>query len=123
MKNKGGRRREAILSQNWTLSSDVHETSLAKTPTEEVAKLTEQVNTLQSQVKASTHVLRQIQQETPMHRKRTAKHYSQRHERRLKKQRIEECSAALSWLEEDGLTPVSVTFLNKESNELEKITI
>ena len=55
-----------------------------------------------------------------MRRKRTAKHYSQRHERRLKKQRIEECSAALSWLEEDGLTPVSVTFLNKESNELEK---
>ena len=37
--------------------------------------------------------------------------------------REEECAAALSWLDEEGLTPVSVTVINKENNELEKISI
>ena len=32
--------------------------------------------------------------------------------RRLKKQPVEECVASLSWLENDGLMPVSVTVLN-----------
>ena len=36
---------------------------------------------------------------------------------------MEECSAALSWLEGDGLTPVSMMVLNSETNELEKVTM
>ena len=41
----------------------------------------------------------------------------------MKKQRVEECVATLSWLEGDGLTPVSVTVLNSETNELEIVTL
>ena len=115
LKNQGGRRRQNILSQNWSLvisqeQSEVHE---------EVAQLQQQVKTLHNMVQASSRALREIQ-ETPS-RKRTAKHYSKRHEKRIKKQRAEQCTATLSWLEDEGLTPVSVTVVNNETSELQTI--
>ena len=54
---------------------------------------------------------------------RTAKHYSKRHERRVKCQRIEECSSALSWLEDTGLTPVKVVVMNNETMQPESIVL
>ena len=54
-------------------------------------------------------------QSTPV-RKRTAKHYSKQ---RIKKRHVDECAAALSWLEENGLTPVKVTVVNSETQQLE----
>ena len=96
IKNKGGRQRDRILSQNWTLNTDIGTVAPSTaTPSGDVVKLTQQVKSLQIQVQASTRVLQQIQ-ETPTRRKHTAKHYSQRHERRRKKQRVDECAAALS---------------------------
>lgn len=88
----------------------------APSKSDEVTKLSQQVQSLQSQVRATSRILREIQLPTPSC-KRTAKHYSQRHERRIKKVRQEECAAALSWLDE---TPVSVTVMNLETQELEK---
>ena len=73
-------------------------------------------------MEASTRVLQQIQQETTQRHTRTAKHYSQRHER-IKKRRVEECATALSWMEKDGLTPVSVTVMNTRTNALETFSI
>ena len=55
--------------------------------------------------------------------KRTAKHYSKRHQRRIKRQRVSECSAALSWLEDEGLTPVKVVVMDKETNQLDSIIL
>ena len=94
MKNKGGRRRGEILSQNWTLTISFDEDN-PSTPSSssEVARLS-QVTSLQRKVEASARVLQQIQQETPRRRTRTAKHYSQRHERRIKKRRVEECNCS-----------------------------
>ena len=86
---------------------------------EEVAQLQQQVKTLQNMVQASSRALREIQ-ETPS-RKRTAKHYSMRHKKRIKKLRAEQCTATLSWLEDEGLTPVSVTVVNNETSELQTI--
>ena len=37
--------------------------------------------------------------------------------------REEECAASLSWLDGEGLTPISVTVFNKETNETEKLTL
>ena len=124
MKNKGGRRRSEILSQNWTLTISFDEDN-PSTPSSssEVARLSQQVTSLQRKVEASARVLQQIQQETPQCRTRTAKHYSQRHERRIKKRRVEECATALSWMEKDGLTPVSVTVMNTRTNALETFSI
>lgn len=51
-----------------------------------------------------------------------AKLYSQRHERRVKKQCIAECTASLAWLEE-GLTPIKLVVLNSETNEVNQLTL
>ena len=84
IKNKGGKQRDRILSQNLTLNTDIGTVAPSTvTPSGDVVKLTQQVKSLQSQVQASTRVLQQIQ-ETPTRRKRTTKRYSQRHERRRK---------------------------------------
>ena len=36
---------------------------------------------------------------------------------------MEECATALSWMEKDGLTPVSVTVMNTRTNALETFSI
>lgn len=123
IKNKGGRQRDRVLSQNWKLTTDIGTVAPpTETPSGDVARLTQKVKSLQSQVQASARVLQQIQ-ETPSRRKRTAKHYSKRHERRVKKRRVDECVAALSWLEDEGFSPVNVTLMNNETNELTRVTI
>lgn len=113
IKNKGGRQRDNILSQNWKLTTDIGALSPpTETPSQDVARL---VKSLQSQVQASARVLQQIQQT----RKRTANIT----ERRVKKRRVGECAASLSWLEDEGFSPVSVTVMNNETNELTRVTI
>ena len=52
---------------------------------------------------------------TPRRRGRCYKpeeEYSESHRRRLKKQRTESCTQSLSWLEDQGFIPVSVTVRN-----------
>ena len=56
-------------------------------------------------------------------RKRTAKHYSKRHERRLKKQRLEDISDSLNWLKETGVTLVKLSVLNKHTKNMETIEL
>ena len=55
--------------------------------------------------------------------KRSAKHYSKRHEHRVKKQRVSECAASLTWLQEEGMTPVQVVVVNSETSEIQRITL
>ena len=55
--------------------------------------------------------------------KRSAKHYSKRHERRVKKQRLSECAASLTWLQEEGMTPVQVVVVNSETSKVQRITL
>lgn len=44
-------------------------------------------------------------------RKRSLDDYSDRHQRRLKKERTKSCSQALSWLEKEGVKPLKVCCL------------
>ena len=99
LKNQGGRWHQNILSHNWSL----------------VLSEQWQVKTLQSMVQAS-RALKEIQ-ETPTW-KRTAKHLKQ-HEKQIKKQCAEQCTATLLWLENEGLTSVSVTVMNNGMYELQ----
>ena len=57
------------------------------------------------------------------HRKRTLNHYSQRHERRIKRQRADECVKALSWLQDEGLTPVQIVVQNEQTEAFVTITL
>ena len=75
-------------------------------------------------MQATTRILRNVQPTTSSSApKSTPKRYSKRQERRIKKRRVEECAAALSWLEEDGLTPVKITVVNSQTQQLESITL
>ena len=58
-----------------------------------------------------------------LYRKPPAKHYSKRHERQLKRQRIDQCLKSLSWLEEEGLTPVQIVVQNETTKDFETISI
>ena len=41
----------------------------------------------------------------------------------MKQQRVSEYAAALSWMEEEGLTPIKVVALNSRTNQVEHITL
>ena len=118
MKNQGGRKRQQILSQNWTLVLPAEGGTY-----KEVEKLQNQVKSLQGVVKTSSRVLKEIQETPSRTRKRTSKHYSKRQEYRIKKQRIEGCAATLAWLEDEGVSPVSVTVVDNETMELQTLTL
>ena len=83
---------------------------------QEKAMLQERVKSFEDQVLlASSRLLKNMQQNTPV-TKWSAKHYSKRHERRVKKQRVSECAASLTWLQEEGMTPVQIVVVNSETS-------
>ena len=118
----GGRTRQIFLDQKWELT--VHSDELSQAASKENSSLKEQVRTLETHLQATTRILRNVQPTTSSSApKSTPKRYSKRQERRIKKRRVEECAAALSWLEEDGLTPVKITVVNSQTQQLESITL
>ena len=116
----GGRARQNSFSQSWTLS--ISEEEIDPSIQQENSMLQEQVKSLKDQVLASSRLLQSIQQNTPG-TKWSAKHYSERHECRVKKQRVSECAASLTWLQEEGLTPVQIVVVNSETSEVQRITL
>ena len=70
LKNQGGRKRQEIFSQNWTLVLPAERETY-----KEVEKLQNQVKSLQGVVKASSRVLKEIQETSSQTHKRTSKHY------------------------------------------------
>lgn len=119
----GGRARQRFFSSMWTLQVMADE--MDRTLVDENSQLRKEVTKLQEQVQASSRILRDIQSDSGQScsRKRTPKYYSKRHQRRVKKQRVTECTASLSWLEDEGLTPVKVIVMNNEDNQLHSITL
>ena len=77
----------------------------------------------QGKLYAASHLFRRIQDGTDhvRGRKRSAKHYSKRHEQRLKKARAGDCAVSLAWLEDQGLTPVEVVVRSAETDALQHI--
>ena len=70
LKNQGGRKQQEILSQNWTLVLPAEGETY-----KEVEKLQNQGKSLQGVVKASSCVLKEIQETPSQTHKRTSKHY------------------------------------------------
>ena len=68
--------------------------------------------------------MRKENRQTPARRRsRTAKHYSKRHMRRLKKQRLEDISNSLNWLQADRMRPVKLIVYNEETKQEETILL
>lgn len=118
---RSGRARERFMSLNWKLTTSVEE--IEQSLTEQCSALQQQVQTLETQLQSSQRILRNISNPAASSLKRTAKHYSVRHERRMKRQRVEQCSSVLSWLEDDGLTPVQLVVMNNATKCTENIIL
>ena len=108
-RNGGGRQRALFLQHNWSFLVPYSQVTVPEGLNE---KLKEQVTEEQDRLRASSDLIRCLQENTEghstLHRKRSAKHYSKRHQQRLKKIRTGSCAASLAWLENEGLTPVEV---------------
>lgn len=116
----GGRARQHFFATVWSLKLSPNE--LDNSLSEENCRLQQEVATLQASIQTPSRSLREIQPGSGGH-KHTAKHYLKRHERRLKKQRVSECTSVLAWLEDEGLTPVKVVVMNKETQQLDSILL
>ena len=110
---KGGGPRARFFSQNWPLTVEA-ETEVRKT---DATLMTENIK-LRERV-----VLLQRDMNSPCRsRKRSAKHYSKRHERRMKKQRTDDCLSSLSWLQE-GITPLALKVKSNQTQQAETILL
>ena len=118
---RSGRARESFMSLNWKLTTPVAE--IEQSLTEQCSALQQQVQTLETELRSSQRILRNISNPGSRSTKRTAKHYSVRHERRRKRQHEEQCNSALSWLEDNGLTPVQLVVMNNETKCTENIIL
>ena len=106
------------MSLDWKLTTSVEE--IEQSLTEQCSALQQQVQTLETQLQSSQCILRNISNPEKDTLKRTAKHYSKRHERRMKRQRVEECTSALSWLGDDRL---KIVVMNNETKCIENIVL
>lgn len=106
---KGGATKQRFLQLDWKLSVARCEVADSTAIRERIVQLEQQL------LEQKTHHGHQ--------RKRTAKHHSKRHERRIKKQRVDDCLSSLSWLESSGLTPVRLVTFNAETKETQTIVL
>lgn len=82
------------------------------------------MKTLKSNLSAASDVLRRVQQGVETRGKRKGdSEYTERHARRLKKQRVSASLASLSWLDKEGLKPLKLEVYNSKTNKSETIEL
>ena len=94
---------------------------------QEVNKLESEKQSLQRKTVVLSDRLRKSPLATANHtRSRSLKpfdDYSESHKRRLKRTRAQTCELSLSWLEKEGLIPISVQVHNRESGKTETVSL
>ena len=84
--------------------------------------LKEEVKSLTTQLHAASDLVRRVQKgEHGRGKRKASDEYSDRHLRRLKKDRVCASLASLSWLEKEGLKPVKVEVMNSKTKKIETI--
>ena len=134
---KGGAPRLRFFQQNWKLQLLPQET--------QVAAMQQKIDSLQQQVSASAKQLDSLQSKNSKlehkvcllsekvwkeaatgtrgkSKTKRCNEYSQSHQRRLKKARLQQCQHSLLWLEEEGYRPLSVEVKNT-TGKIEKIEL
>ena len=113
-KLKGGRQRQEFLNKNWCFAVQRTETVFQEDLEKENCELQEIVQQLQQKVSDQANFIRKktlADKPEARGRKRSLEEYSDRHQRRLKKERTKSCEMSLSWLEKEGYTPMKVTMV------------
>ncbi len=121
---RGGVQRKKFFGHNWTLKLPAKHVSTPAQVAKENVQLRAQVRSLTSSLITTADELRRMQQGIETRGKRNAPgDYTDRHQRRLKKQRVDSCRASLSWLQQEGLTPLSVDVLNSKTSRKQTIKL
>ena len=116
---RGGSQRRKFFGKMWTFH--IPSGYMLKNLECANSELKAKVDTLTRELSVASELLKKVDSNAsgPRGRRKcchTSKHYSQRHERRLKRQRAESCSASLAWMEE-------VLALNTRTKETETIDL
>lgn len=122
----GGRQRRHICALDWVMKLPMSALVLPTNIIEENDELKQLTQLQEEKLHAASNLIERLQSGTEHirgRRKRTAKHYSKRHEQRLKKARAETCAAALTWLEAEGLTPLKVVVHSSVTDTVETIAL
>lgn len=113
---KGGRQKEHFFAKTWSFTCEPDEIRVSHQELLKVnAQLHGTITELNQRVSDQAQFIKKLQTSeaghgTQHHRgqKRHLEGYSERHKRRLKKQRTKSCNLSLGWLEKEGLTPTKV---------------
>lgn len=141
---KGGAPRQRFFQQNWKLQlllQEIQVTAMQQeidslqqqvsASAEKAASLTEQLDSLQSKNSKLEHKVCWLSQKVWKEavgtqcksKTRRWNEYSQSHQRRLKRDRLQQYQDSLLWLEEQGYRPLSVEVRNTSSGKVEKIEL
>ena len=123
----GGKQLEAFYSSKWTFK--VPATNVVDA-LQELMKLKldvaeQRIQELKDQLSHTSDKLRKCAEGTEGTRgkRKSLDEYSERHMRRLKKQRTTSCCASLAWLEKEGYKPVKLEIQSIESGKTETIVL
>ena len=121
----GGRQCQKLATEEWVFRVPRIAIEVPVSIQTENDSLKHLVQVQKGKLDAASCLIRRLQDGTDhvRGRKRSAKHYSKRHEQRLKKARAGACEASLAWLEDQGLTPVEVVVHSAETGAVQHIGI
>ena len=129
---KGGRAIERFLSQTWKLQlqdeTDATEVETLRTKLDtsekENKKLQNTVELLKKDMSTKVCSISKLLHSTPVrHHHKPYEELSERQRRRIKRGRETACEASLAWLEQEGYEAVSVELRNKETGNIEQISL
>ena len=101
----GGKQLEKFYSSKWTFRVPDNSCQVAQAEKEQ---LRHKLNAVEEQVKKLQHQLQPISANRIPTKRKNPNDCSERHVRRLKKQRTDSCSASLEWLQREGYKPVKL---------------
>ena len=117
-KLKGGRQKQEFLMKDWCFGVERAEMVSQVDLMKDNSQLQEMVIELHQKVSDQASFIKKMQssRDNPAvarGRKRSLEEYSDRHQRRLKKERSNDCHMSLFWLEKEGyvLTKVNRSFI------------
>ena len=117
---KGGRARECFFGQTWNLQLQPDETDASNA---EIETLQAKLDSSEKEKSKLQETVKLLQSTPTQKRHKPYEQLSERQKRRMKRRRESTCEASLSWLDQDGYEPLSVEVRNRETGNIEKISL
>ena len=106
---KGGRQRKEFLEREWSFIVEGEDVLVPEELQKENNELKETVRELEQQLSEKTDFIKRLNEnKVTRGRKRSSEDYSDRQKRRIRAKRTKSCEISLSWLANEGYTPLQV---------------